>query len=130
MGFVEVIACAAGLGAGLVAARLWAFASARLGDGGFWRQLAVVSRLLLSADEEKPFFQEYLRLWPVLIAFVGRQLVVALAAAMPVVLAFACMTLLAGGPGDSHAASDWEFGFVAAVCVAAVLGMVVVKCKS
>ncbi len=130
MEVIDGIACAVGLGAGLVAAGLWGFASTRLGDGGFWRQLAVVSRLLLSADEEKPFFQEYLRLWPALIRFVARQLVVALAAAAPVALAFACMTLLAGRVGDSLAASDWDFGFAAAVCAAAVVGMLVVKCKS
>jgi hypothetical protein len=130
MNLLKLIACAAGLGAGLVAARLSVLTSARLGDAGFWQQLAAVSRLLLSADDDKQFLREYLRLWPVLVKFVARQLAVALTATTPIALAFAGVALLANGIGGTHTTADWEWEFVAAVCIAAILGLLVAKYKS
>ena len=129
MKVLELVACIVGLGAGLVAAWLSVVISERLGDSGFWRQLAKVSRLLVSSDEENHLFREYLRLWPVLIVFAAKKLAVTAIAILPIALAFAALALLAGPIEDSAAAPNWEFGFIAAVCVAAVLGVLVVKLK-
>jgi hypothetical protein len=125
----ELVTCIVGLGAGLVAAWLSIITSERFGDSGFWRQLAKVSRLLVSSDEEHYLFREYLRLWPVLIVLVAKKFAVTAIAILPIALAFAALALLAGPIEDSAAAADWEFGFIAAVCVAAVLGVLVVKLK-
>ena len=127
MKLIDWIACTAGLGAGLVAAWLSVVVSARLGDGGFWRQLAVVSRLLLSAEEESHLFQEYLRFWRVAVGFIAKKLAVTLVGLAPIVLALVCVTWLAGSIGKMGPRTDWELGFVVAVCVAAVPGMLLVK---
>lgn len=129
MKLIDWIACTAGLGAGLIAAWLSVVVSTRLGDGGFWRQLAVVSRLLLSADDENQFFREYVRLWRVAIGFVSKKLAVTLIGLVPILLALFGVTWVAGSLGKMGPKADWEMGFVVAVCAAAVPGMLIVKSR-
>lgn len=129
MELVQWIACAAGAGAGLFGAWLSAVASARFGDGGFWRQLATVSRLLLSADDENELIREYLCLWPALAALVVRQLAVAVIGLLPIVLALAGLTLLNRSGEPPQAAAGWQFQFVVAVCTGVAAGMLVMKLR-
>lgn len=124
---VNLIAFVLGFGAGLLATKLAIRASKWLGDGGFWHKLAAVTRLLISPSEETSFLQEYLRLWPMLIAFIGRQFAVGLIAVTPVAFAFGCAALIAHGLDDSYRGADLNLAFGASVLVAAIACLLLAK---
>ncbi len=89
---LEMLVSGLGLVVGCLAGWLWSNLSARLGDNRFWQQLQDVGRTLLSTDGENQFFEQYMRLLPLLVKFVARKLVVLVLAFAPVVIALAVMT--------------------------------------
>ncbi len=121
---VDVLACGVGFVSGLIAAWLSTATSSRLGDRGFWLQLASVSRLLLSDEEGKSFLREYVRLWPLLAKFVLKKLVVTLTVILPIALALGALTLM---PEHGPDAERWEIPFLVAASLSTLLGLAVLR---
>ena len=117
----EVLAGGAGFGSGLIAAWLADRCSRRLGDNGFWQQLAAVSRLLLSSESEAQIVREQLRLWQMLFVFVVKRLLAVVLALVPVLLTYGCLANFVRGE------SNWELVFLITVCVSSISGMLVLK---
>ena len=127
MDIFDVLACGVGFVSGLIAAWLSMAASSRLGDGGFWCQLASVSRLLLSDEEGKSFLQEYARLWPLLITFVLKKLVVTLTVILPIALAFGVLTLMPDRGSNAESDAPWEIPFLVTASLSTLLGLAVLR---
>ena len=125
----------------MVAAGLSIAGSKRLDDDGLWQRLGAFGRLLVTPDGAERLLLEYMRLWPVLLAFTAKKFALGVVALVPLALAFGCLTLLDGALGGARAAvdpdnlawssmSDWEFHFFAAACLASLLTWVVAKFKA
>lgn len=92
---LEIVVSGVGLAVGGLAGWLWSFISDRLGDDDFWQRLRTVVGLLVSAEGEDRFFQEYVKLLPLLMKFLAKKLITLALAFAPVVIAFLSLTLLA-----------------------------------
>lgn len=90
---LETLSGATGIAAGAAAGGIWCFASGRLREQELWPRLQALTRALISSDAEDPFARQYIRVLPVLMRYVGKQLIVLLLACAPVVAAYVALEL-------------------------------------
>ncbi len=88
MSLLELLASAAGFASGFLAASLSVICSSRLPATDFWPRVKRFSELLVAADEQRDFLRQYIALWPVLGRYLARNLVLMIAALVPIILSW------------------------------------------
>lgn len=134
---IEVAAGATGIVLGIVAAVIWEFVSARVGEQGFWTKLQEFAAALVSTDDEQNLWSKYLELLKLSASYVFRQLITVVATFAPLVLLIAILHPLATHHWNSHGdtnslwpyLNDFEFAFLIGISFASLAGMVFFKLK-